>query len=580
MKNAFMRPSALAIPLVLLIATSVAAVAVLAMAHAGGDVAPPALVDLDFSPTTVDVTGGPANVTLTFQVTDDQAGLQSGVLEFHSPSPEVQVVGRGFTQVELLSGDDKDGTYQLTVTIPQFSEAGTWNLARVFLLDKVSNAVGLTTAEVTALGFPTQLTVISTQDASPPQLVDLDFSPTTVDVTGGPADVTLTFQVTDDLAGLQSGVLEFHSPSPEVQVVGRGFTQVELLSGDNKDGTYQLTVTIPQFSKAGTWNLARVFLLDKVSNAVGLTTAEVTALGFPTQLTVISTQDASPPQLVDLDFSPTTVDVTGGPANVTLTFQVTDDLAGLQSGVLEFHSPSPEVQVVGRGFTQVELLSGDDKDGTYQLTMTIPQFSEAGTWNLARVFLLDKVSNAVGLTTAELAALGFPTQLTVGPVFCNGLEATIVGTSGSETITGTSGDDVIVALDGDDVINGMGGNDSICAGGGDDLVHGGPGNDWVFGEEGHDTVVGGKGNDRLYGGTGADLLRERRGHDRLYGEQGHDVVVGGAGNDKLFGGVGADVALGRGGDDTIKCGPGSDFANGGLGSDTAAGNCETTVGIP
>lgn len=66
---------------------------------------------------------------------------------------------------------------------------------------------------------------------------------------------------------------------------------------------------------------------------------------------------------------------------------------------------------------------------------------------------------------------------------CDGLAATIVGTSGDDELTGTAGDDVIVALDG---------NDEVDAGAGDDVV---------CGDAGADVLAGGAGDDRLFGGT-------------------------------------------------------------------------------
>jgi Ca2+-binding RTX toxin-like protein len=58
---------------------------------------------------------------------------------------------------------------------------------------------------------------------------------------------------------------------------------------------------------------------------------------------------------------------------------------------------------------------------------------------------------------------------------CNGLETTIVGTTGPDILVGTSERDVIVGLTGDDVIYGLGGNDVICGGEGNDVILGGDG---------------------------------------------------------------------------------------------------------
>ncbi len=78
---------------------------------------------------------------------------------------------------------------------------------------------------------------------------------------------------------------------------------------------------------------------------------------------------------------------------------------------------------------------------------------------------------------------------------CNGLFATIVGTSRDDVLTGTRGRDVIV---------GGGGNDRISGGGGRDILCGGPGNDVLRGDAGADILRGGGGADSLVGNVGTD----------------------------------------------------------------------------
>ncbi len=90
--------------------------------------------------------------------------------------------------------------------------------------------------------------------------------------------------------------------------------------------------------------------------------------------------------------------------------------------------------------------------------------------------------------------------------YCNGKEATIVGTKGHDRITGTPGRDVIVGGPGNDFIDGKGGNDLICGGHGNDRIHGGPGRDTIFGGGGRDVLAGQSGRDRVHGGPGLDKL--------------------------------------------------------------------------
>jgi predicted extracellular nuclease len=147
---------------------------------------------------------------------------------------------------------------------------------------------------------------------------------------------------------------------------------------------------------------------------------------------------------------------------------------------------------------------------------------------------------------------------------CNGLEATIVGTTGDDVIYGTNGSDVIV---------GLGGNDIIYGGNADDVICGGHGNDTVYGDNGDDTLVGGFGNDALDGGNGDDSLDGGDGDDDLNGQHG---------NDSLDGGVNDDTLIGNNGDDTLTGGSGADSFSGGHGSDTNtdfnAGDGDTSDG--
>ena len=115
---------------------------------------------------------------------------------------------------------------------------------------------------------------------------------------------------------------------------------------------------------------------------------------------------------------------------------------------------------------------------------------------------------------------------------CNGLEATIVGTTGDDVINGTNGDDVIVAMGGNDTINGGNGNDVICGNAGDDIIDGGNLDDLLFGSFGNDSLSGGNGNDSLNGDAG---------NDALFGNKGDDTLTGGTGADSFSGGQGVDT---------------------------------------
>jgi M6 family metalloprotease-like protein len=136
---------------------------------------------------------------------------------------------------------------------------------------------------------------------------------------------------------------------------------------------------------------------------------------------------------------------------------------------------------------------------------------------------------------------------------CNGLHATILGTTGDDNLIGTDQDDVIMGLEGNDTIYGMGGNDTLCGGHGNDIIEGEKGDDSLFGNVGDDSLTGGAGNDLIFGGRGSDhltggqgndILEGWSGDDRLYGEDGDDMLYGGDGSDYLIGGDGSDKLRG------------------------------------
>lgn len=153
---------------------------------------------------------------------------------------------------------------------------------------------------------------------------------------------------------------------------------------------------------------------------------------------------------------------------------------------------------------------------------------------------------AVGMAVAVFGAV-----LATGPaasasttVWCGGVEATIVGTTGADVLTGTPGVDVIQALGGNDVVYGQGGNDIICGGHGNDRLYGGDGADKIYAFKGADRLEGGSGPDILFGGPGRDSIFGNNGRDVLKGGPGVDVLHGGAQRDNLRGGLHADTLYG------------------------------------
>ena len=367
----------------------------------GPDTTPPVLQGFSFSPAAINTQTGAQTVTVTAHITDDLSGFAgSRWVSFTSPSGNQHEYGYFI----LTSGNANDGMYQASVSFPEYGEAGNWN-AGVDLRDAVGNERIYLPSDLSALGFPTTVTITSTQDITAPVLQGFSFSPAAINTQTGAQTVTVTAHITDDLSGFAgSRWVSFTSPSGNQHEYGYFI----LTSGNANDGMYQASVSFPEYGEAGNWN-AGVDLRDAVGNERIYLPSDLSALGFPTTVTITSTQDITAPVLQGFSFSPAAINTQTGAQTVTVTAHITDDLSGFAgSRWVSFTSPSGNQHEYGYFI----LTSGNANDGMYQASVSFPEYGEAGNWN-AGVDLRDAVGNERIYLPSDLSALGFPTTLQV-----------------------------------------------------------------------------------------------------------------------------------------------------------------------
>jgi subtilisin-like proprotein convertase family protein len=129
-----------------------------------------------------------------------------------------------------------------------------------------------------------------------------------------------------------------------------------------------------------------------------------------------------------------------------------------------------------------------------------------------------------GPTVTPVGPTPTPTP-TIAPKICNGLPATIVGTSSNDLIIGTDGDDVIHSKGGNDEIKGRGGADLLCGGSGNDIVRGGGDADFVKGGSGNDFIKGGGDRDVLLGNKGDDVINGGKDDDTCIDDDGSNTFA-------------------------------------------------------
>lgn len=370
------------------------------------DLTPPDVVEIGFNPATVDVSGADQVVTITLRVTDDLSGFGYSHASLISPSGK-QTIYLGY--IPRVSGTALDGVYQTKVTLPKYSEGGTWYVSYLYLYDQAKNYRYLRGTDIKAKGLPSEFQVTSLSDTTPPNVTECDPAPKTIDVSASDQLVTLTLRLTDDLSGFSYGYGGLKSPSGKQWVYFNMYnTSDYLISGDNMDGVYQTKVTFPKYSEAGTWDVYYLYLYDKAKNYRYLNGTNLKAMGFSSAIQVTGRSDLTPPDLAAFDYTPKSIDVSNSDQIVTFTLGITDDLSGFNYSYSTLRSPSGKQRVYWYTYNSTYYLkSGNILNGIYQNKATIPRYSEAGTWVVEHFCLRDKASNNRCLNEADLKARGF-----------------------------------------------------------------------------------------------------------------------------------------------------------------------------
>ncbi|MBI4503355.1 MAG: hypothetical protein HY700_19630 [Gemmatimonadetes bacterium] len=122
-------------------------------------------------------------------------------------------------------------------------------------------------------------------------------------------------------------------------------------------------------------------------------------------LSTTGTEDVTPPALTAFSFTPTAINMSEGPATVTVSFTVADDLSGAVQLTVRFESPSGAVQQA-----QATVFPASESH-TGSVSVEFPQYSAPGIWTVGSVSVYDAAGNYFDYYTGQLATLGFPTEL-------------------------------------------------------------------------------------------------------------------------------------------------------------------------
>ena len=311
------------------------------------------------APAGLDVSGGPATVTFTAVLRDDEeddagvqlineAGWAYDAVVIIGPSQQwIRIGNHDFHQV---SGDNHLGTWEAVLTMPQYSQPGEWKAAVVQFRDAANNFTNIIAGDLDPYNGRFQV-ASNPADTAPPALTSLTYGPYVINTSAADEYVNVALHLTDNLSGVSfapdlsyapnittSLGVTLRSPSG-AQCVHWGigedcaplfavpYTQFTL-DGTPQDGIWSGTAFFPQYSEPGIWQITDVTVRDKTFNMVTWSRSQLLDMGYtPEDLELIVIRPS-------LEKDGTLVPNTGWAGRVT------DDVYGETAAIFQPNSDS------------------------------------------------------------------------------------------------------------------------------------------------------------------------------------------------------------------------------------------------
>jgi hypothetical protein len=343
---------------------------------AGSDSELPTLQYINISPDPASVASGQVDVTVTFGISDDHNGVDSGYVDLYDPSDN-NYNGTSFDSSNRISGDEFSGIYEVNLTIYQSDLApsgsyqqGTWR-ADVYVEEMV-------TFDSRNYGpyddpFPNPGDeVFSVTGGSSGQLGILaisSFTPDPVDITSAMQPVTIDFVLDDPFDEFGYGYINLRDANNQY-VNGFYFD-----SSGGSGGQYSVVLTIPRYGPPGSWSVD-FNLYDQADNVTYVSGSIQNPGDNLLNVTNTGTVDSAAPVLTSISITPGAIDTSTGSADITITAAVSDDLVGMDYAYIDFYNPAGAVVNSLFRFVNDNEIVG----GSFSVTQTIPMGSVTGIW--------------------------------------------------------------------------------------------------------------------------------------------------------------------------------------------------------
>jgi hypothetical protein len=351
------------------------------------DSTPPEVTAFRISPAVVDVTNGPAEVVLEFDITDDISGFDYLRIDMLFEETRLKL---GMTSANIVEGTILNGTYRTTLTIPQGSPPGVRRF-ELSVYDGVDNR------DILLFNNTLTVQVNGPFDQEKPVIRSITIEPSVVDLSEGPVRVNISIEVSDDFSGIPSLWADIRPVDPEAATLWFSNRRFFDVTEGSETATVEYSALFSEYTESGEWELLIENFGDGAGRASEYVNASKLREDFNTTFTVVNPNgDGNPPELLSLEFEETVANPTFETSFLPWTVQFTDDISGIWAASIYVYPPAGT-----SGQYLHSVVFHDDQDGidlnngVLQGVLEVPRFVVEGEHRI-QVVLEDIAGNRRG----------------------------------------------------------------------------------------------------------------------------------------------------------------------------------------
>jgi len=296
-----------------------------------------------------------------------------------------------------LSGDDADKFEISSNNLLSFKTAPNYEVPTDTDSDNVYKVTLVANTGSTSASMNIDVSVTNAiEELNAPTFSNFTASTTSVDVSSSSQDITFSLRVQDESgASYQSGyggVAMYADGFSASGIANSDANAWTLKSGNDKDGIWEVTLTVPQGQLSGNYSFNSGAFRD-VNGAYascGSNYTDTTANGSCGTYQLIAVDngaESNAPTFSNFTASTTSVDVSSSSQDITFSLRVQDESgASYQSGyggVAMYADGFSASGIANSDANAWTLKSGNDKDGIWEVTLTVPQGQLSGNYSFS-----------------------------------------------------------------------------------------------------------------------------------------------------------------------------------------------------